>query len=117
MNFERRASMKQLYEQTADINELQYEELVKPFDEKVNTYIKLSILNQYVAYYLAESYNMGTLGSNNLIALLEDATQTLAQVRSSDCNIKIIKELLLCNYSLKLKGENPVEFIEIENQK
>lgn len=96
-----------------DISDEEFDNIVIPFENTINLYIKEKILNEFVAYFIAEGYNFSSIWNENVDNIINTACEYLTNFNNKDCNKKIIKEILIKKYKLKIIDENKLEIIEL----
>lgn len=99
------------------ITDDEFNDIIRPFDKKVDEHITNNVINQFVAYYIATGYNCDAIYNGKFIHTVEQATNELAQYTSDNCDIEKIKDILINQYGLKVVNDNPIEIIEINNRK
>ena len=99
-----------------DINEKIYKELVIPFNNCVEKYIKDNIINEFVSFYIATAYKMDILTINDLLNIFSEATEALCQTIKDYCDKEIIKEILETKYKLRIINEYPITIEELDNE-
>ena len=100
--------------ESEDISDDIFEKVIKPFNESMHNHISKNIINEYVAFYIASSYEMDALYENSIINVFGEAVESLRQVSNMDFDTAIIKELLKEKYNLEIKKEIPLEIKELE---
>lgn len=92
-----------------DITDEEFDNIVCPFDAEMRDYVKNSILNQYVAFYIAEGYRKSAIWECSIDAMVNTALEMLNQYDYKDCDYNKIKELLKAEYDLEVINETPVQ--------
>lgn len=92
-----------------DITDEEFDNIVCPFDDEMRDYVKNNILNQYVAFYIAEGYRKSAIWECSMDAMVATAIEMLCQYTYKDCYYNKIKELLKVEYDLEVINEKPVQ--------
>lgn len=92
-----------------DITDEEFDNIVCPFDDEMRDYVKNNILNQYVAFYIAEGYRKSAIWECSMDAMVATAIEMLSQYTYKDCDYNKIKELLKVEYDLEVINEKPVQ--------
>lgn len=96
-----------------DITEEEFEKIIFPFEENIYSYIREKVINDFVAFYVAEGYKCSALWNENFDYIINSACEHLTNLSSKDCNKAIIKELLEREHRLKILNEMKLEIAEI----
>ncbi len=97
-----------------DINKDLFEKVVIPFNDFIHNHISDNIINEYIAFYIASSYEMDALFESEMINVFGEAVDSLRQVSNMDFDTAVIKELLKEKYKLEIIKEIPLEIEELE---
>lgn len=100
--------------ESGDINNVVFEKVIVPFNEFIHNHIKDNIINEYIAFYIASSYEMDALYESSIMLAFGEAVDSLRQVSNMDFDTAIIKELLKEKYNLEIIKEIPLEIKELE---
>ena len=98
-----------------DIDNDVYVSKILPFDATIKKHINNNIVNQFVAFYIAQSYAMDMLYELELRNLCGEAIESLCQVTSDDCDFTTINEILKKEYNMEIKNISLIKNVELEN--
>lgn len=94
------------------ISDKDFDKVSKPFVKDLDLffYEYRNLLTEFVAYYIAKGLEHNTLWVGNLDGFINGATDTLSEyVIDSNVDKKLLKQILMDNYSLKVIGETPLQ--------
>lgn len=92
-----------------DITDEEFDNIITPFDDTIREHILKNILNQYVAFYIAEGYRKSAIWECDMDAMVNTALEMLYQYDYKECDYNKIKELLKVEYDLEVINEKPVQ--------
>lgn len=98
-----------------DITDEEFQNVVVPFDRKVDEYIKNNILNEFIAFYFAEGFHESALWRENVSGIINSACTYLCDYGKEDCDYEIIKSILETKYKLKITNDTELEMKTIED--
>lgn len=98
-----------------DLSDEEYDKIVIPFDITIKSFARKNFLNEFIAFYIAESYKEKVLWTPIYSQLVNFALEELGQFRYKDSSFKKVKKILLEKYNLQIINEKPNELIEIKN--
>lgn len=93
-------------------SEKEFLEIVEPFNEEISKYIE-SILDDYIAFYIATGYKLSALWEANLKSYINDAIENLTAINfKNNIDNEKIKKILKEKYSLLVVNDKNLEIIE-----
>ena len=87
----------------------EFDNIICPFDDCIREYVLNNVLNQYIAFYIAEGYRKSAVWENDMDIIVATAIEMLCQYNKKDCDYSKIKELLKTEYDLEVINEEPVQ--------
>lgn len=95
-----------------ELTDDQFEELMLGFDNTLDQYIK-TMLEDYLAFYLAKGYELSALFENKLDVIAYTAVSLLEGSRKGLYDLNVVKKKLEKNYQLKITDESRTTIEEI----
>ena len=87
---------------------INYQQKYQPFYINLNKYLKIYIIPEVIAFYLASSFEYKSLGKHNLKNHLNSALSLFNVNIDTNSIIPIVKQILKIKYNLKIIKENPL---------
>lgn len=100
-----------------DISSIDFDTKIKPVDDLAYSYVKKHFINDYVAYFIMESYKHDITDNERFELIIKYALELLKQLTNEHCDCEIIRKILKTKYGLKLTLENPLTFKELSKYK
>lgn len=94
-----------------DISDDEFEKIVVPFDNEINSYIDNEILSEFIAYYIATGYKMSAIWNSSLKTTCNTATECLCDCGNFDYGK--IKKILKNKYKLEIINEDKLDIKEL----
>lgn len=92
-----------------DVSETEYNTVIKPHIDKVNSFHETYLVPEISAYYIATGYYNNALYEDSLLNHITSCTSTIdMRVSNEKKLIANVKELLLVKYGLEIENENPL---------
>jgi len=92
-----------------DVSETEYNTVIKPHIDKVNSFHETYLVPEISAYYIATGYYNNALYEDSLLNHITSCTSTIDMNVSNEKKlIANVKELLLVKYGLEIENENPL---------
>lgn len=92
-----------------DVSETEYNTVIKPHIDKVNSFHETYLVPEISAYYIATGYYNNALYKDSLLNHITSCTSTIDMNVSNEKKlIANVKELLLVKYGLEIENENPL---------
>lgn len=105
------------HENLNDITDEEYENIVIPFEESIDKYIRDNIIDDFVAFYIATGYKQEALWDDNLKIMYNSAVEDLCSASNVKIhNYKKLGKILENKYGLRIINENPLELEEIKKK-
>lgn len=98
-----------------DISDEDYNKVSVPFDKALCKYIQERFLDEYMAYYIAEGYNMSALFKGSLTGVFNAAIDSLCNIQyGTKEDIEHLKLILKNRYNLILDSDTELVINEIK---
>lgn len=98
-----------------DVNNKEFDKLVKIFDTAFNGYFKdHKLIEKYVAFYIAERLKHNFLFRQTLNDIVFASLNDLAQFNEVDCNYDDMKRILKEKYNLEIISDDPLDIICVD---
>lgn len=94
-----------------DITDDEFEKIVVPFDNKINSYVDNEILSEFVACYIATGYRMSAIWNSSLKIICNSASECLCDCENFD--YEKIKKILKDKYNLEIVNEDKLDIKEL----
>lgn len=92
-----------------DVSETEYNTVIKPHIDKVNSFHETYLVPEISAYYIATGFYNNALYEGSLLNHITSCTSTIdMNVSNKKKLIANVKELLLVKYGLEIENENPL---------
>ena len=92
-----------------DVSETEYNTVIKPHIDKVNSFHETYLVPEISAYYIATGYYNNALYEDSLLNHITSCTSTIDMNVSNEKKlIANVKALLLVKYGLEIENENPL---------
>ena len=92
-----------------DVSETEYNTVIKPHIDKVNSFHETYLVPEISAYYIATGFYNNALYEDSLLNHITSCTSTIDMNVSNEKKlIANVKELLLVKYGLEIENENPL---------
>ena len=99
----------------ADINEEEFEQILRPFIDDYNNFIVIYIMPEVIAYYIANSYYRGSMYQGSFLQHYNSAKDLINLFGDDYEQVKSeVYKLLRVKYALLITNENPLEIKKIE---
>ena len=100
-----------------DISNEDYDKISKPFEAAITNYLKDNVIDEFMAYYIAEGYRMNALFKGSLSGVFNAAVDSLCNVQfDSDEDVKRLRTILKDKYNLLLTSDTELEIEEIQKE-
>lgn len=98
-----------------DVNNEEFDKLVKSFDTAFNGYFKdHKLIEKYVVFYIAERLKHNFLFRQTLNDIVFASLNDLAQFNEVDCNYDDMKRILKEKYNLEIISDDPLDIICVD---
>lgn len=85
-----------------------YNTKYKPFYDNLHNYLKIFIIPEVIAFYLASEFNYNCLGKCKLKNHINSALTIFNTNVNVDSVLPIVKKILSVKYNLQIINENPL---------
>ena len=100
-----------MFREDYDISDEEFESVTKYFDDDLDNWMDYdSIVNEFVAFYIASGIKHHALWKGALSGHINGAVETLSgYFLDKRCNVEKMKQILKEKYKLEVTNDNPLE--------